>query len=129
LPHKLWNRIFGRQSRADFDLEEFIDVTHVSEREISLWKDHLGLLERHISKPYGGPITLFRTRSHPLVCSFANDLGWGKLAANVTIKRIPGSHEGIFVEPHVHCLARELEQSLRGSRKSSAHKTPAPSLA
>ena len=116
LPRKLWSRISRRQSRLDFDLEEYIDVTHVSERETRLWKNHLGLLVRHVSKPYAGPITLFRTRSHPLVSSFENDFGWEKLAANVTVKNIPGSHEGIFMEPHVRSLAHELQQSLHAVR-------------
>jgi amino acid adenylation domain-containing protein/FkbH-like protein len=128
LPRKLWRRISGRRSRENFDLEEFIDVTHVSERETRLWKNHLGLLVHHVSKRYGGHITLFRTRSHPLVCSFENDFGWGKLAATVTVKSIPGSHEGIFMEPHVRCLARQLEQSLCASHQKSQHETLAPGL-
>jgi thioesterase domain-containing protein len=123
LPGKLWSRISGRHSPEDFDLEEFIDVTHVSERETRLWNNHLGLLVRHVSKPYGGQLTLFRTRSHPLICSFENDFGWGKLAANTTVRSIPGSHEGIFMEPHVRCLAGELDQSLRASRLESHHRT------
>ncbi len=128
LPRKLWSRISGTQAQTDFDLEEFIDVTHVSERETRLWNNHLSLLVRHISKPYGGHITLLRTRSHPLVCSFENDLGWGKLAANVTIKKVPGSHEGIFMEPHVRCLAQELEESLSPSPQKSHPPMPAPNL-
>ena len=128
LPRKLWSRITGRQSRADFDLEEFIDVAHVSERETRLWNHHLGLLVRHVSKPYAGPIALFRTRSHPLICSFEDDLGWGKLATKVAIKRIPGSHEGIFMEPHVRHLAKELEQSLQAAHLKADGKTLAPKL-
>src|SRR5207249_1869983 len=62
IPEKFWNRIRHRRSREDFDLEEFIDVTHVSQREIRLWQNHLGLLVRHTSKQYGGIITLFRTK-------------------------------------------------------------------
>lgn len=128
LPRKLWARISDAKEHANFDLEEFIDVTHVSERETRLWNSHLGLLVRHVSKPYSGPVMLLRTRSHPLVCSFEDDLGWGKLAANVTIKRIPGSHEGIFVEPHVRRLAQELEQSLRPSPQKSYPVMPGPNL-
>jgi FkbH-like protein len=116
LPDKLWGRISGRRTREDFDLEEFIDVTNVSERETRLWNNHLSLLVRHVSKPCAGPLTLFRTRGHPLVCSFEPDFGWRKLVPNVTVKKIPGSHEGIFVEPHVRGLAAELEQSLRPTR-------------
>ncbi len=113
LPRKGWERLRGRHSPEGFDLEEFIDTTHVSERETRLWKNHLRLLVRHASGRYAGPITLFRTRGHPLVCSFEDDFGWGKLAALVTVRKIPGSHEGIFMEPHVQFAAGELNQALR----------------
>jgi thioesterase domain-containing protein/acyl carrier protein len=112
LPRKIWGLITGTHQRENFDLEEFIDLTHVSERETRLWQNHLSLLVQHVSKPSSGRVTLFRTRGHPLVCSFENDFGWRKLAASVTVKKIPGSHEGIFMEPHVRGLARELDQSL-----------------
>jgi len=120
LPQKVWGRISGRRAQDQFDLEEVIDVTHVSARERQLWKHHLDLLARHVSKAYGGPITLFRTRGHPLISSFEEDFGWGKLSDQTTVERIPGSHEGIFMEPHVRFLARELEKSF-----PVAHATPA----
>jgi amino acid adenylation domain-containing protein/FkbH-like protein len=129
LPRKIWGRISGQRSREDFDLEEFIDITHVSDRETRLWTNHLGLLVRHTSKPYGGPLTLFRTRSHPLICSFEDDFGWGKLAPQVTVKNVPGSHEGIFLEPHVRSLAKELEHSLDASRTRSDKKILSPRFA
>ncbi len=113
LPRKGWERLRGRHSPEGFDLEEFIDTTHVSERETRLWKNHLRLLVRHTSGPYSGPVSLFRTRGHPLLCSFEDDFGWGKLAAHVAVRKIPGSHEGIFMEPHVRVAAGELNQALR----------------
>ena len=127
LPRKLWGKISGQRAREEFEIDEFIDITNVSEREIRLWKNHLQLLVQHVSKPCHGPITLFRTRGHPLVCSFEPDLRWGKLAARVVIKKIPGSHEGIFMEPHVRVLARQLNDVLRAP--SSPHETELLSLA
>jgi thioesterase domain-containing protein len=123
LPRKLWGRLSGRRAKDQCVLEEVIDVTHVSERELQLWKHHLWLLARHVSKAYGGAVTLFRTRGHPLISSFAQDFGWGDLSARITVKRIPGSHEGIFMEPHVRFLARELENSF-----PVTHATPAESF-
>ena len=122
LPRKFWGRISGARSREDFDLEEFIDLTHVSKRETRLWNHHLRLLVQHVSKPSRGRVTLFRTRGQPLVCSFENDFGWAKIAGSVTVKRIPGSHEGIFMEPHVRGLAKELEASFRTTNNTPASK-------
>jgi amino acid adenylation domain-containing protein/FkbH-like protein len=122
LPQKFWGRISGKRSREDFDLEEFIDLTHVSERETRLWNHHLRLLVQHVSKPSRGRVTLFRTRGQPLICSFEDDFGWAKIAGNVTVKKIPGSHEGIFMEPHVRGLAKELEVSFRTTNNAPVSK-------
>jgi FkbH-like protein len=123
LPRKFWGRISGQRTREDFDLEEFIDLTHVSERETRLWNHHLRLLVQHVSKPSRGRVTLFRTRGQPLICSFEPDFGWAKIAGSVTVKNIPGSHEGIFMEPHVRGLAKELEASFRTMENAPASKT------
>jgi thioesterase domain-containing protein len=95
------------------DLEEVIDPAQFPESELKLWKLHLRALEKHVQQPYRGPVALFRTRGHPLFCSFARDLRWGRLArGGVAVKIIPGSHENIFMEPNVKSLALGLTVAL-----------------
>jgi len=94
------------------DLEEVIDTGHVSESELALWQIHLRALIEHVQRSYDGQITLFRTRGQPLLCSFEDDFCWNRLAQEVTVKLIPGSHENIFMEPNVKVLAKELEACL-----------------
>jgi amino acid adenylation domain-containing protein/FkbH-like protein len=120
---KLWKHLRGAQN-PDVDLEEVIDPTHVSDRELRLWKLHLNLLVKHVSKPYGGHVTLFRTRAHPLLCSFEDDFAWGELSPRVTVKKVPGSHEGVFMEPHVRELASKLNESFRVCHQQTTNNQP-----
>ena len=113
LGRKLRAWLSGNSRRTEVDLEQVIDPSHFSERELKLWRIHLRALESHVQQPYPGHVTLFRTRGHPLLSSFAPDLRWAGLAADgVTVNLIPGSHENIFMEPHVQSLAHALTRSL-----------------
>ncbi len=95
------------------DLEGIIDVTKFPEHELRLWQIHLNLLSKHVSRPYEGRVTLFRTRGQPVFCSLEDDFGWGKLVkGGVEIKLVPGSHESVFMEPAVRSLAGQLKASL-----------------
>jgi amino acid adenylation domain-containing protein len=67
------------------------------------------------SRPFRGRVALFRARVRPLLDSHDPTLGWDQLAlAGVDVHRIPGDHTGIFEEPHVHVLARQLSRCLAG---------------
>jgi thioesterase domain-containing protein len=101
------------QNEDSVDLEEVIDVSQFPRHELDLWQAHLKLLVQHVSQPYPGSVALFRTRGHPLFCSFERDFGWNKLAqGGVAVKFVPGSHESIFAEPNVAQLAAALEPLL-----------------
>jgi thioesterase domain-containing protein/acyl carrier protein len=123
-------RTFGRKMAryvrpssdgSSVDLEEVIDPSHFPEHELELWKIHLRALAEHVQRPYTGHVTLFRTRGHPIFSSFAKDLRWGSVAAGgVSVKLIPGSHENIFMEPHVQALAQSLTVSLSETRERIA---------
>ncbi len=121
-------RIFGRKlkqkfsgrngSSADVDLEEVIDPSYFPEHELRFWEIHLRALVTHTEKYYPGTVTLIRTRGQPMFCSLAEDFCWGKVAGRVEIRRIPGSHENIFMEPNVKHLAHELQDALAAARKT-----------
>ena len=82
----------------------------------------MNALVAHVERPYAGHVTLLRTRGQPIFCSFAEDFCWGKLArGGVTVKRIPGSHENIFMEPNVKFLAEQIEECLGGD--DALHRT------
>jgi len=114
-----------RQEDGDnrVDLEEVIDPAYFPENELKLWELHLRALAGHVQQPFAGHVTLFRTRGHPLLSSFARDLRWGTLAkGGVTVRMIPGSHENIFLEPHVKTLAFNLTAALAATQERPTSK-------
>jgi amino acid adenylation domain-containing protein/FkbH-like protein len=113
LGRKVARRLQGRGGAELVDIEEVIDPTHFVANELRLWQLHLEALARHVEQPFIGKVTLLRTRGQPLFCSLEEDFCWGRLAlGGIAVKLIPGSHEGIFLEPNVRLLAAELAEAL-----------------
>jgi thioesterase domain-containing protein len=122
---RIWRSRGGEDA---VDLEEIIDVTQFPQQELELWQSHLNLLVAHVSRPYTGHVALFRTRGHPIFCSFERDFGWSELAqGGVAVKFVPGSHESIFAEPNVSSLAAALEPLLDPGAAGSERERPAQS--
>ncbi|HEX2077631.1 MAG TPA: amino acid adenylation domain-containing protein, partial [Longimicrobium sp.] len=82
--------------------------------------------------PYDGPITLFRAGELDLDIPFPElraayrqaaatpDYGWGRLSSHpVEVVTVPGTHTGMFDEPHVGTLAHELERHLAAAPAST----------
>ena len=92
------------------DPEQFADVRAFPKERLRLLTAHSRALERYRNRSYTGAVTLLRTRSFPLFCSFDPHYGWDEFAQGGVIARIiPGSHDNIMKEPNVSELARELE--------------------
>jgi amino acid adenylation domain-containing protein/FkbH-like protein len=124
LGRKIWRRIRRPAGNVSVDLEDVIDPTQFPDKELKLWQAHLDLMVRHTSKPYPGNVTVFRTRAHPLVCTYAPDLGWSELAQEgVDVRVVPGSHARIFVEPNIRELAKELQSALAAGKPETKDKT------
>jgi amino acid adenylation domain-containing protein len=113
---RLFNGRFGRG--RDPDAEKLVEEVEASldlpPNVRGLWRIHLRALIDYHPQPYAGRVTLFRSRGHPLLCSFDPQYGWGDLAAGgAVVKIVPGAHESILEEPHVRVVAEELNRSLR----------------
>jgi hypothetical protein len=56
---------------------------------------------------------LFRTRGHPLVCSFDDRMGWDDfVTGNITVKICRGDHETILEEENVGFTASQIRGTL-----------------
>lgn len=104
----------GHPTATNLDIEEVVDLSNQDADSRKLWEAHVRALVDHHPKPGDGRVTLFRTRGHPLFCSYDAQFGWGEYArGGVTVKIVPGEHESILEEPHVIALAKELRTCLQ----------------
>ena len=116
-------RLFKRRLRRrgqlqEAEIEDFVDEIlrslDLPSEVRGLWKVHLRALIDYHPLPYGGKVTLFRSRSHPALCSFDHQCGWGELVAGgVTVKIVPGNHESILNERNARAVAALLAECLR----------------
>jgi thioesterase domain-containing protein len=98
-------------------VEDIVNMSTQSEEERKLWRTHVQAWLKYRPEPYQGEVVLFRTRGHPLVCSFDHKMGWGDLASGgVTVRVCPGDHESILEEENVGRVARELKDILENLR-------------
>jgi thioesterase domain-containing protein len=121
----------GKKLRAFFSqkiedkvaVEDIVDLSPQPENERKLWRTHVQTWLRYQPKPYDGHVVLFRTRGHPLVCSFDHQMGWGSFAAGgVTVKICRGDHESILEEENVAFTAQQLKAVL----VAASEKIPEP---
>jgi thioesterase domain-containing protein/acyl carrier protein len=101
--------LFAENISGRLSVDDIVDLSERPEQERKLWRTHVQAWLQYQPLPYDGRIVLFRTRGHPLVCSFDNQMGWGSFAAGgVEVKICPGDHESILEEKNVPHTAREL---------------------
>jgi hypothetical protein len=74
---------------------------------------HWHAINNYRAKEYNKPLLLLQAKSQPLLSTARPEDTWVHLAnGQITVIDIPGSHEGIFHEPHVHALASALVPQL-----------------
>lgn len=112
------------KNQADIAINDINDLPAAddySEQQRELWKTHVRALINYHPAPLQGRLTLFRTRGHPLFCSFDEQFGWGPLArSGVEVKLMPGGHGNILDEPHVRAVARAFDISLAEAQARAA---------
>lgn len=107
-------------------VDDFVDLSPRPEHEQRLWRTHVQAWLQYQPRVYSGRVVLFRTRGHPLICSFDGEMGWGSFAAQgVMVRTCPGDHESILDQENVAHTARELKAVLE-SVQTTSHRGPQP---
>lgn len=74
---------------------------------------HWHAINNYRATPYNKPVLLLQASSQPLLSTEKPEDTWVHLATgHLTTITVPGSHEGMFHEPHVYTLARELRSQV-----------------
>jgi thioesterase domain-containing protein/acyl carrier protein len=97
-----------------FDAEDLIDFApELSEHRHRVITSHYQAMNAYQPAPYPGRVTLFRAKSRPLLNTNDPEVVWRVLApGKVEVIEIPGSHEGMFKNPNVICLAQQLRNCI-----------------
>jgi thioesterase domain-containing protein len=94
-----------------------------AESERRLWRTHVQAWLEFRPRPCDSRVALFRTRGHPLVCSFDPAMGWGGFARRgVTVKMCRGEHESILENEHVDSAAAHIKAALEEAQNSGTFK-------
>jgi aspartate racemase len=110
------------------DLNELLSLADYSAKQRELWQSHVRALRKYKPQPYGGAVTLFRTRGHALFTSFDEHYGWGNLVrGGVMMKLMPGGHGNILDEPHVRAVATAFQGCL--DQRAERTRPPLPTAA
>jgi thioesterase domain-containing protein/acyl carrier protein len=73
-------------------------------------------LAKYVPKPYTGRVVLYKTRTEPLFRIRELDLKWKKIATNLEIIQVNGTHITVLDEANVGLLAEDLNERLRECR-------------
>ncbi len=102
------------------ELEEVIDVAQYPEEYRKYAATHWHAFLNYRPKPYDGAADIFLVRQHGLL-EFEPTLGWQYLVrGRLKVHTVPGSHDTLFDEPYVRCLAEQIKAALQESSRSSA---------
>ena len=128
---EVWGRVKSRARLVNGRLRR--DRSHQSSGRsvdirdaLGMWRfpdGHVRILEsqwtairshRHRSSPYPGRVALIKPRALPLLARHqADDLGWRRfISGELTIIRVPGSHETMLYEPFTIELSERLRALL-----------------
>jgi thioesterase domain-containing protein len=79
-----------------------------------LIESHHQAAAAYTAGPYQGPVLLLLAQVQPLFSTSDAAAQWRRLASDqLQVRTVPGSHEGMFHEPHVQQLARHIRQAMK----------------
>ncbi|MBV8846854.1 MAG: amino acid adenylation domain-containing protein [Bryobacterales bacterium] len=97
--------------------EIFVSAGAFSESTNKFMKALYITLGRYVPKPYTGPTVLYMARTEPLFGVRELDLKWKKIATDLEIVQVKGSHLTVLDESNVGLLAQDLNARLRQCRQ------------
>ncbi len=104
--------IRGRSDWRRFELDGFLDTSAFSDTQTGFMRSLYNLLFTYVPKPYAGRVLLYRSTTHPLHHLLEVEAPWRKIAAELEVVPVRGTHVSIVREPYVRALAADLRQRL-----------------
>jgi thioesterase domain-containing protein len=111
---KMLNGKSARKNSNRVDAGDLLDYgSELPEFRQKMIETHWHAINNYRAASYNQPVLLLQAKSQPLISTEKPEDTWVHLASEqLTVITVPGSHEGMFHEPHVHKLAQELRSQL-----------------
>ncbi len=74
-------------------------------------------LHRYLPKEYTGQVLLYKAKTEPVYHLLETDLAWRKIAPNLEVVPVRGTHANRIDDSQGPWLARDLNQRLKEFRK------------
>ena len=98
---------------AEADAQDFLGVTNLSDHRRNFLDTHYQALIDYTPPAMDIPLSLFISRTRPLLYRGGRDLGWSQVAkGGVDVTVLPGAHDSMLKEPHVQVLAKRIRRLL-----------------
>ena len=104
----------ARKNSNRVDAGDLLDYgSELPEFRQKMRETHWHAINNYRAASYNQPVLLLQAKSQPLISTEKPEDTWVHLASErLTVITVPGSHEGMFHEPHVQKLAQELRSQL-----------------
>jgi thioesterase domain-containing protein/acyl carrier protein len=102
------------------EVSSFVDTSHFSESQESFMNALNNALYAYEWEPYPGRVLLYATRTQPLHHLLEVDKAWKKIAAQVDVVTVRGTHVSIVREPYIRTVAEDLRARLAELRTDLA---------
>jgi thioesterase domain-containing protein/acyl carrier protein len=100
------------QGTVHADVDRFVDTTAYSVNQTNFITALTNALYTYVPKPYAGRVLLYKSRTESLLDLWEVEEIWWKLASQVDLVEVPGTHVTIVQEPHLNPIADDLHKRL-----------------
>jgi thioesterase domain-containing protein len=86
--------------------------------ELATWLDNLKLAEKRFRPPtFAGPTVIYKT-VEMMRYTGSPTLGWDRYVRGpIDIRRVPGGHVSLLLEPNVHVVAEAMAADIRAAQQ------------
>jgi thioesterase domain-containing protein len=114
----------GESISGSLDVNSFMDTASFSDKQIEFMNSLYRSLRLYVPALYDGEVRVYKSKTEPLYHLFEIESVWSKIAPNVRVVPVRGTHITIVREPHVNEVADDMRRVLSRFRQASYFCTP-----
>ena len=95
-----------------YEVEGFMELSDFSDTQVKFMGALFNALLAYRAKPYPGRVLLFKAKTEPLYHLLEVEKSWSKIAFELEVIPVRGTHISIVREPYVHAVAESLKKLL-----------------